>query len=239
MNIDYLIPIQGRLVLLTFILFGALFLIGVVSMRHNPRPLVLLLFTFFVPVGAEVLISLNHPILATQTLIWASVPYYVLIAKGIVALRNRWVVAIGIVFLSLFNSFALYKYYTEFEKEHWDLAARYVTDNLDKDDLILFSSGFGQIPFDYYFDRYDRPNIKEHGVPQNLSEKSITLESLSGLEKSIQGHKRIWLIYSHEWFTDPKKLSKATLEKSYCLLEKRDFKSSQGNIVCYLFEKCE
>lgn len=238
-NINHLDILQGRWVLLTFIFFGTLFLIGVASMHHNPLPLALLLFTFFVPVGAEVLISLKRPIIATQTLIWASVPYYVLIAKGIVALRNRWAVCMGIVFLIIFNSSALYKYYTEFEKERWDLAAQYVSENLDKDDLILFSSGFGQIPFDYYFDRYDKINIEEHGVPQDLSEKKVTLESLFPLDKLIQGHKRVWLIYSHEEFTDPQRLSKATLEKSYCLFKERDFKSSQNSIVCYLFEKCE
>src|SRR5579885_2955867 len=95
-------------------------------------PLSLLLFTFFVPVGAEVLISLKRPIVATQTLIWASVPYYVLIAKGVVALRNKWAVCIGIALLTVFSSLALYKYYTQFEKERWDLAAQFVSENLDK-----------------------------------------------------------------------------------------------------------
>jgi len=238
-NIDHLGTIKGRWVLLTFIFFGALFLMGVASMRRNPLPLSLLLFTFFVPVGAEVLISLKRPIVATQTLIWASVPYYVLIAKGVVALRNKWAVCIGIALLTVFSSLALYKYYTQFEKERWDLAAQFVSENLDKNDLILFSSGFGQIPFDYYFDRYDKIDIEEHGVPKDLSEKKVTLESLFPLDKLIHGHKRVWLIYSHEESTDPQRLSKTTLEKGYCLLKKRDFKSSQNSIACYLFEKCE
>jgi mannosyltransferase len=239
MSMDYLNLIRGRLTLLTLIFFGALFLIGVVSMRHNPRPLVFLLFTFVVPVGAEVLVSLKRPILATQTLIWASIPYYVLIAKGIVGLRNRWGIAIAIAFLTIFNCSALYKYYTEFEKERWDLVAHYVSDNVDKNDLFLFNSGFGQIPFDYYFYRYDKLNIEEHGVPQDLSEKSMSLESLPRLKELIHGHKRIWLIYSHEWFTDSQRLVKATLEHSHCLSTQRGFESGQNSIVCYLFVKCE
>lgn len=239
MDIGHLNLVKGRLVLLTFIFFGALFLIGVFSMRHNPRPLVFLLFTFLVPVGAEVLIGLKLPILATQTLIWSSVPYYVLVARGIVALKNRWVFAMIIVFISILNSSALYKYFTEFEKERWDLAARYVAEYLDKNDLILFSSGFGQIPFDYYLGRYHKLNVEEHGIPQDLSEKRMTLDRLPGLEKLIRDHKRIWIIYSHEWFTDPQRLSKAALEKSYCLFKERSFKSSQNTILCYLFEKCE
>lgn len=239
MGIDHLNLIRGRLVLLTLILFGTLFLIGVISARHNPQPFVFLLLTLFVPIGAEVLISLKRPILTTQTLIWASVPYYVLIANGIVALRNRWTVGMGIVLITIFSSSALYKYYADFEKERWDLAAHYVAKNLDKNDLILFNSGFGQIPFDYYFDRYHKLNTEEHGVPKDLSEKRMDLESLPELKKSIQGYKRVWLIYSHEEFTDPQRLSKATLEKSYCISNQKDFKSSQNKIICYLFERCD
>ncbi len=238
-DIDHLSLIRGRLVLLTLIFFGALFIIGVISTRHNIQTLMFLLLIFFVPIGAEFLISLKWPILATQTLIWASVPYYVLIAKGIVGLKNRWAVAMGVILLIIFSSSALYKYYTGFEKEHWDLAARYVAENLDKDDLLLFNSGFGQIPFDYYFDRYDKLNTEEHGIPQDLSEKRMSLENLPELEKSIHGRKRVWLIYSHEEFTDPQRLSKTVLEKSHCLSNQRDFKSSQNNIICYLFKKCD
>lgn len=238
-DIAYLNLVQGRLVLLTLIFFGALFLIGVVYVRHNSRPSVFLLLAFFVPVGSEILLSLIRPVLATQTLIWASVPYYILIAKGIVELRNRWALAMGIALISIFNSSALYQYYTGFEKERWDLVAHYVAENLDKNDLFLFSSGFGQIPFDYYLYRYDKPNIEEHGVPQDLSEKRMTLESLPKLEKLIQGHKRIWLIYSHEWFTDSQRLTKVSLEKSYCLSKGKTFKSGQNSIECYLFEKCK
>src|SRR3990172_1679209 len=197
--------IHGRLVLLTIIFFSLLFLTGIIYGSHNPRSLVLLLLISFVPIGTQLLISLKHSILATQTLIWASVPYIVLIALGISSIKLKWVFALTIVLIIAINSASLYKYYTEFE---------------------------------YYFDRYNLM-LEKHGLPTNFSERKMTLEDLPALEDLIQNHKRVWLIYSHEWFTDPEKLSESTLKKNYCLSKSKDFKSGQSNLSCYLFERCK
>src|SRR4030067_2436783 len=238
--------IHGRLVLLTIIFFSLLCLTGIIYGRHNPRSLVLLLLISFVTIGTQLLISLKHSILATQTLIWASVPYIVLIALGISSIKLKWVFALTIVLIIAINSASLYKYYTEFEKERWDLAAEYVAQNSDvrepqsndKEDLVLFSSALGQIPFEYYFDKYDLM-LEKQGLPKDYSERKMAFEDVPALENLSRNHKRIWLIYSHEWFTDPDKLSRATLEKNYSLSKRKDFKSGQSNVSCYLFETCK
>ncbi|MGH7801016.1 MAG: glycosyltransferase family 39 protein [Thermodesulfobacteriota bacterium] len=230
--------IHGRLVLVTIIFFSLLFLAGIIYGRHNPRSLVLLLLISFVPIGTQLLISLKHSILAAQTLIWASVPYIVLIALGISSIRSKWVFALTIVLISVINSASLYKYYTNFEKERWDLAAEYVAQNSDREDLVLFSSALGQIPFEYYFDRYNLM-LENHGLPTNFSERKMTIEDVPALENLLQNHQRVWLIYSHEWFTDPERLSIATLEKNYCLALNKNFESGQSDVNCYLFEKCK
>jgi len=230
--------IHGRLVLVTIIFFSLLFLAGIIYGRRNPRSLVLLLLISFVPIGTQLLISLKHSILATQTLIWASGPYIVLIALGISSIKRKWVFALTIVLISVLNSASLYKYYAEFKKERWDLAAEYVSQNSGKEDLVLFSSALGQIPFEYYFDRYNLM-LEKHGLPTNFSERKMTIEDVPALEDLIQNHKRVWLIYSHEWFTDPEKLSESTLKKNYCLSKSKDFKSGQSNLSCYLFERCK
>jgi 4-amino-4-deoxy-L-arabinose transferase-like glycosyltransferase len=235
---SYISIIHGRLVLITLIFFGFLFLIGIFYMRHNTQPLVFLLLIFLVPVGAEILISIKHSILTPQTLIWASVPYYVLVAAGITAIRGKWAFALVLGFVSIFSLASLYKYYTDYQKERWDLAARYVANNSSEEDLVLFSSSLGQIPFEYYFEKYGIA-LKKHGLPVDFIEKKMTLGNLSRLENLIQNQKRVWLIYSHEWFTDPKKLSKKALEERYCLVKEKSFKSSQLAITCYLFESCK
>lgn len=238
--------IHGRLVLLSIIFFGFLFLIGIFYTRQNPRSLVLLLLIFSVPIGTQLLISLKHSILTSQTLIWASMPYFVLIAMGITSIKNKRILTLALVLLFILNLASLYKYYNGFEKERWDLAAEYVAQNSDirepqsndKEDLVLFSSALGQIPFEYYFDKYDLM-LEKHGLPKDYSERKMAFEDVPALENLLRNHKRIWLIYSHEWFTDPDKLSIATLEKNYCLSKSKDFKSGQSNVSCYLFETCK
>jgi len=238
--------IHGRLVLVTIIFFSLLCLAGIIHGRHNPRSLVLLLLISCVPIGTQLLISLKHSILTAQTLIWASVPYIVLIALGISSIKSKWIFALTIVLITVLNSGSLYKYYAEFEKERWDLAAGYVAQNSDirepqwsdKEDLILFSSALGQIPFEYYFDRYNLM-LEKHGLPTNFSERKMTIEDVPALGNLLQNHQRVWLIYSHEWFTDPERLSRATLEKKYCLVLNKNFKSGQSNVSCYLFERCK
>jgi 4-amino-4-deoxy-L-arabinose transferase-like glycosyltransferase len=229
--------IHGRLVLISIIFFGLLFLMGIIYTRHNSRSLVLLLLILSVPIGAQLLASVKHSILATHTLIWASIPYLILIAMGIYSIKWEWVRVLTLILLIILNSASLYKYYAEFEKERWDLAADYVAQNSDEDDLVLFSSALGQVPFEYYFDKYDIA-LQKQGVPKNFSERKVTIEDIPTLENLIQNHERVWLIYSHEWFTDPDRLSKATLEKNYCLSKEKDFKSGQSNVLCYLFERC-
>jgi hypothetical protein len=165
-------------------------------------------------------------------------PYFVLIAMGITSIKNKRILTLALVLLFILNLASLYKYYNEFEKERWDLAAEYVAQNSDRKDLVLFSSALGQIPFEYYFDRYNLM-LEKHGRPKNYSEKKMTLENVPALEDLIRNHKRVWLIYSHEWFTDPEKLSESTLKKNYCLSKSKDFKSGQSNVSCYLFETCK
>jgi uncharacterized membrane protein len=229
--------IHGGLVLLSIIFFGLLFLIGVIHARNNPQSLALLLLIFSLPITAQLLVSIKRSILATQTLIWASIPYLVLIAVGISSMRNRWIRSLTLALLIILNSASLYKYYAEFDKERWDLAAEYVAQNSDEDDLVLFNSALGQVPFEYYSSKYDL-SMQKKGLPKGFSERKMTAEDIPALEKLIKEHKRIWLIYSHEWFTDPERISKATLEKNYCLSKEKDFRSGQSNVACYLFERC-
>ena len=80
--------------------------------------------------------------------------------------------------------------------------------------------------------------LEKYGLPTNFSERKMTIEDVTALEKLSHNHKRVWLIYSHEWFTDPERLSIATLEKNYCLVLNKNFESGQSDVNCYLFEKC-
>jgi len=209
-------------------LYAGLALLGLVYFRQRPVHIAFLLVIFTTPFVGEWLVSLRRPIFYDRTLIWASVPLYLLLAAGVRQLR-RWPYVLAVIVMVLaINTLSLREYYVHFEKEQWDDAAAFVAERVQPDDLILFNATWTQIPFDYYFRRmYNRP-VAEHGVPvdlfdQGVLEPKMTVDDLPHLRALVQGHERVWLVYSHGWYTDPQGLIPPALEEESDLLDRWDF----------------
>jgi hypothetical protein len=70
--------------------------------------------------------------------------------------------------------------------------------------------------------------VAEHGVPVDLFDRGI-LEPKMGerdlprLRALIRGHERVWLVYSHDWYTDPQGLIPPALEEELDLRDRWDF----------------
>jgi len=122
-------------------------------------------------------------------------------------------------------------YYQFLQKEDWSTAAGYVANYAEKDDLVLFNSNFVEIPFNYYFREYENKydiQVKKHGVPLDLFESGIlepkiTENDIPGLISLLSGHDRVWLVYSHDSYTDPMGLIPQTLASQMKLIQERDF----------------
>ena len=216
-------------------LYAGLVLLGLVHFRRRPAHVALLLVVFFTPFVGEWLVSLRRPIFYDRTLIWASLPLYLLLAAGIRQLRYRpYILAAALMVLTV-NGLSLREYYAHFEKEQWDDAAAFVAEQVEPDDLILFNATWVQIPFDFYFRSlwqssgqvYNRP-VAEHGVPVDLFDRGIlepkmAEDDLPRLRALIRGHERVWLVYSHDWYTDPQGLIPPALEEELDVLDQWDF----------------
>lgn len=220
--------------------------VGISSLRRKGALLALLLSLFFVPILGELLVSLRRPIFSDRTLIWVTLPYYWLVAAGI-RQSGRWLgkwyrgnrqwrpavlvsslLLAGIVAL---NSQALFNYYYHFPKEGWDEAATYVATHAEPGDLILFHATWIQIPFDYYFRHYRAANdeqIVRRGVPvdlfdRGLLEPKMTTADLPYLWQLMAEHQQIWLIYSHDWYTDPQGVIPQALNDQRTLVTEANF----------------
>ncbi|MFL7792300.1 MAG: glycosyltransferase family 39 protein, partial [Anaerolineae bacterium] len=129
----------------------ALILMGLFHFRREPARAALLLIVFATPILGEWLVSRWRPIFYERTLIWASLPFYVLLGAGICgfepqrrirpkaggrkeiktwrSLRLCGEKAFGcsslcaVVAILVLSGFALHAYYTQLEKEQWDDAA--------------------------------------------------------------------------------------------------------------------
>jgi hypothetical protein len=51
----------------------------------------------------------------------------------------------------------------------------------------------------------------------------MTEEDMSRVSALVRGRERVWLVYSHEWYTDPQGLAPVALEAQLCLLDSWDF----------------
>ncbi len=224
------------------LLYWGMGLVGIYALRRRGMLLLLLLSLFLTPVIAELLISLRRPIFFDRTLIWVTLPYYLLVAVGVIQL-GRWAETVGerwgqrrlatlapLLLLSCMVALsgeALTNYYRNFEKESWDKAAAYVAAHAEPDDLLIFNATWVQLPFAYYFRHYDR-QVVQHGLPVDLFDRGVlepkmSTADISHLQQLLTNHRRVWLIYSHDWYTDPQGIIPRELRQRLRLVDQRQF----------------
>jgi hypothetical protein len=210
-----------------WVLFAALLALGIAALRRRPAVVALLLTLFLTPLVGELLVSLRRPVFYDRTLIWATIPLYVLLAAGIVALRRRSLMLAAAALLIAANGLSLREYYANFQKEGWREAAATIGREASEGDLILFNASWVQIPFDYYFREASKP-VDEHGLPDDLFDRRVlepkmTPADLPRLQELIEGRHRVWLVYSHNWYTDPQGLIPGALAQTMTPVENREY----------------
>ncbi|MFN8382844.1 MAG: glycosyltransferase family 39 protein [Anaerolineales bacterium] len=209
----------------------ALLCLGLVYYRKKLSIFLFLTTLFAVPVLGELLVSMRRPIFLDKTLIWITIPLFLAFAAGISQLRVRLLMIAVLGILATNYLFSISDYYKFFQKEDWSSAAGYVANYTEKDDLILFNSNFVEIPFDYYFKPFEQQyslQVIRHGVPLDLfdsgvSEPIMTMKDIPGLISLIKGHNRVWLVYSHDSYTDPRGIIPQTLASKMKLVRTREF----------------
>jgi hypothetical protein len=228
-------PISANQATATWTLYGLALCLGVVHYRKQFSRFLFLAVLFTVPFLGELIVSIRRPIFYDRTLIWITIPLFLVLAAGVVQFRLRFLMIVAVGILGANNLFSVGDYYRFYQKENWRTAAGYVANFAEKDDLVLFNSNFVEIPFDYYFKTYEDMyslQVVKQGVPLDLFDSGIlepkmTESDIPKLISSLHGHSRVWLVYSHHWYTDPMGLVPQTLASQMKLIQKRDFYGGQ------------
>jgi uncharacterized membrane protein len=208
----------------------AMLCLGLVYYRKNLSIVLFLAALFAIPFLGELVVSLRRPIFLGKTLIWITIPLFLVLAAGIAQLRFRLLMIVALGILGTNYLFSAGDYYRFMQKENWSDPAGYVANFVEKDDLILFNSAMVQIPFDYYFQAYENQysiQVEKQGVPDmfdsRIPEPRMTKSDLPRLVSLLSGRKRVWLVYSHDSYTDPMGLIPQTLASKMKLAQEREF----------------
>jgi mannosyltransferase len=214
-----------------WILYALVFCLGLVLYRSKISQFLFLIALIAIPFLIELVVSLWHPFFLDQTLIWTTIPLFLMLALGVTQLKFRSLIFTVLGIICTINMFSASDYFRFFQKEDWNTAARDVAGLAEKDDLVLFNSNIGEIPFDYYFTPYAdyySLQVEEHGIPldvyaSGIAEAKMTASDLPGLAALLSGHHRAWLIDYNDSNTDPTGLIPQTLAAKMKLIEEDDF----------------
>jgi len=224
-------PLPADLFTAIWIFFGLVLCLGLLYYRRKISQLLFLAALFILPLLGELIVSIWRPIFWDRTLIWTTIPLFLLLAGGIALLKNRYLIVLALMALCTINLFSVSDYFRFYQKEDWKTAARSVAGFAEKDDLILFNSNFVEIPFDYYFEPYAALyslEVEQRGLPLDLVasgrlEPEMTAVDIPGLISLLNGHQRVWLVYSHADYTDPGGLIPQTLAARMKLTRENEF----------------
>ena len=230
--------IQPSQVMLIWILYAVLICLGLVHFRKNISRFLFLAALFAIPFLGEMFVTIRRPIFLDRTLIWTTIPLFLVLAAGIAQLRFRLLIILVLGILATNNLFSTGDYYKFAQKEDWSNPAGFVANFAKKDDLILFNASWVQIPFDYYFKTYEKLysiQVEKHGVPVDMFDNGVlepkmTDSDIPRLISLLSGHERVWLVYSHNANTDPTGLIPQTLASVMKLIYTRDFYGVQVQI---------
>jgi len=229
---------QAGWVKIVWILYALVLCLGLVHYAKKLLPFLFLAALFAVPFLGELAVSIARPIFIDRSLIWTTIPLFLMLAAGIVQLRFRLLMIVVLGFLAANNLFSTGDYYRFRQKEDWSGPAGFVANFARKNDLVLFNASEAQIPFDYYFEPYEKKyliQVEKRGVPVDLFDSGIleprmTENDIPGLISLIKGRQSLWLVYSHNEYTDPLGLIPHTLASQMKLLLNRDYYGVQVQI---------
>ncbi|MFH1523676.1 MAG: glycosyltransferase family 39 protein [Chloroflexota bacterium] len=228
-------PIPASLATAIWTLYVLVLCLGLVHFRKKLSQFLFLAALFAIPFLGELIVSIRRPVFYDRTLIWTTIPLYLVLAAGVAQLKFRSLKFLILGSLCAINLLSAGDYYRFYQKENWGTAAGYVAYFYEKNDLILFNSNFVEIPFNYYFRTYEKQyyiQVEKQGVPLDLFDSGIlepemTANDIPRLISLLDGHDRVWLIYSHNWYTDPMGLIPQTLASKMKLIQQYDFYGGQ------------
>ena len=122
MHLHQIQPVRS----LIWILYVLVLCFGLVYYRKKLSQFFFLAALFAIPVLGELIVSIWRPIFIDRTLIWITIPLFLVLAAGVAQLRFRLLIIVVLGILGTIYLFSTGDYYRFWQKEDWSTAAGYV-----------------------------------------------------------------------------------------------------------------
>ncbi len=244
------LPISEYELAVPVVILLLLALLGLIRMRRLPVPLTLAVALFFTPMAAALSTDWFRPLWHVHSFNYICVPLYMLVAVGVAGpllntarggpntnLETLWqekLQPVGqvvlVVAMALLQIWGIVNYHAQGEREAWRDAAAEVAYLSEPGDSVVFQAGWVQLPFMYHYNRMRGDLLTEWPLPEpvfsgTVAEPRMTPENARTSLAQLDGVGRIWLIYSHDWYTDPDGLTLSTLNRLRPILGEWHFRS--------------
>ncbi|OQA56605.1 MAG: hypothetical protein BWY42_00908 [Candidatus Omnitrophica bacterium ADurb.Bin277] len=144
------------------LVFGGLFAAGVFSslktgnereknFRCQTAGTFLCLAWFFVPVALAFLFSFLKPVFVIKHLLFTAIPYYLIVAKGIIAFRSLLWRGMLMAAITAFSIQPLWTMHHHDFQHDWKNISSHLKKQVKQDSLIVIGSNMEMLPFFYYF----------------------------------------------------------------------------------------
>jgi len=201
------------------LLFGILFVLGLIALWHRPDEGKLLISWLVVPILGIFAVSVAVPSFAynVRYVAMAFPAYVFILAEGIASLKRPIICSAVLTAVLLINGVSLVNYYYEprYSREDARAAARFLEQATAAGDAIIVVGAVK--PLEYYY--------KGH-IPFLRWSKAV-IGDQSALADHLQAvseaHDRIWLVAIRYWQMDPRQAVKAALDDRYPLVQHQQF----------------
>lgn len=151
------------------------------------------------------------------------IPYYLLLAAGIVGLENSWQRGLALSLGTLIILPGVWFTYQTPQLHDWRVASAYVLDRAQPGDIVVFSPPWYKEPFDYYArGRVALFELTYPFVPEQIC------------NEALKGHSRLWLIQPYDkHYTDPTNSLPTCLDARFDLIDTFRFPPKDGTIFLF------
>lgn len=191
-------------VLLSALLMGLLFLIGIVKSLHKRESSVFLMLMFFFPLVSALSLSLMHPnitIFSIKQIIYIIPSFLILVSVGILRSRISKFSIAAIIVLSILP---LHAYYTNIDKGQFREAAEFLPGN----ELIFLNIETAEVPFQFY-----------SGEKDNI----IGVKDVTEFKSYLNNVNSFWMLFTFTKYSDPEENIRKFLNENYISTDRKEF----------------